>query len=89
MVPVGGLGTFEGPLVGAVVFFAIQHWFADRGAWYLIGLGATAVGFALFVPRGAWGWAVQRGPVQRFPVGYRRELDGDAARDARGDPGQR
>jgi branched-chain amino acid transport system permease protein len=37
MVLVGGLGTFEGPRVGAVVFFAIQHWFADLGAWYLMG----------------------------------------------------
>src|SRR5262249_38906875 len=52
MVLVGGLGTFEGPLVGAVVFFAIQHWFADLGAWYLIGLGATAIAFALLLPRG-------------------------------------
>lgn len=71
MVLVGGLGTFEGPLIGAVVFFAIQHWFADLGAWYLIGLGATAVGFALLVPRGAWGWVEQRWHIQLFPVGYR------------------
>jgi branched-chain amino acid transport system permease protein len=73
MVLVGGLGTFEGPLIGAVAFFAIQHWFADQGAWYLIGLGATAVGFALLLPRGLWGWVEQRLHVKLFPVGYHLE----------------
>jgi branched-chain amino acid transport system permease protein len=71
MVLVGGLGTFEGPLIGALVFFAIQHWFADQGAWYLIGLGGAAVGFALLLPRGLWGWVEHRFQLRLFPVGYR------------------
>jgi branched-chain amino acid transport system permease protein len=87
MVRVGGPGTFEGPLVGAAVFLAIQHWFADRGAWDLIGLGATAVGFALLAPRGAWGWVARRWHVQRFPVGYRlAEAQGDGPRAS--EPGE-
>jgi len=73
MVLVGGLGTFEGPLIGAVVFFAIQHWFADLGAWYLIGLGATAIAFALLLPRGLWGWVEHRFHLRLFPLGYRLE----------------
>jgi branched-chain amino acid transport system permease protein len=73
MVLVGGLGSFEGPLVGAIAFFAIQHWFADRGAWYLIGLGITAIGFALLVPRGLWGWLEPRLRLQLFPLGHHLE----------------
>jgi branched-chain amino acid transport system permease protein len=73
MVLVGGLGTFEGPLIGAVVFFAIQHWFADLGAWYLIGLGATAIAFALLLPHGLWGWVEHRFHLRLFPLGYRLE----------------
>jgi branched-chain amino acid transport system permease protein len=73
MVLVGGLGTFEGPLIGALVFFAIQHWFADLGAWYLIGLGATAVAFALLLPHGLWGWVEQRLQLRLFPLGYQLE----------------
>jgi branched-chain amino acid transport system permease protein len=73
MVLVGGLGTFEGPLLGALAFFAIQHWFADLGAWYLIGLGATAIAFALLLPRGLWGWAEHRFHLRLFPLGYRLE----------------
>ncbi len=31
MVLVGGLGTFEGPILGAVLFFAVEAWFGDAG----------------------------------------------------------
>ncbi|WP_433532318.1 branched-chain amino acid ABC transporter permease [Micromonospora sp. CA-263727] len=68
MVLVGGIGTFEGPIVGAVLFFAVQYWFADLGAWYLIGLGLVAVAFALFLPRGLWSLVDDR--VRLLPVGY-------------------
>ncbi|HVV10144.1 branched-chain amino acid ABC transporter permease [Amycolatopsis sp.] len=67
MVLVGGIGTFEGPLIGAIVFFVVQNLFADYGAWYLIGLGAVAILFALVLPRGLWGIA----RVQLLPLGHR------------------
>jgi branched-chain amino acid transport system permease protein len=57
MVLVGGLRSFEGPILGAVLFFALQELFGDLGVWYLAGLGAVAVAFALFVPDGIWGAA--------------------------------
>ena len=71
MVLVGGLGTFEGPIIGAIVFFVIQYNFADQGAWYLIGLGVVAMGFALFLPRGLWSVLTDRLHFQLLPVGYR------------------
>jgi branched-chain amino acid transport system permease protein len=70
MVLVGGIGTFEGPIVGALLFFAIQYEFADQGAWYLIGLGLVAVAFALFLPRGVWGVAGDKLRIRLLPVGY-------------------
>ena len=71
MVLVGGLGTFEGPIIGAVVFWFIQNQFADSGAWYLVGLGAIAILFALFLPRGLWGAVEQRFQLRLLPLGYR------------------
>jgi branched-chain amino acid transport system permease protein len=71
MVLVGGLGTFEGPIVGALVLFAIQNEWADNGVWYLVGLGATAILFALLVPRGIWGTIEEKFDLQVMPVGYR------------------
>jgi branched-chain amino acid transport system permease protein len=69
MVLVGGLGTFEGPILGAVLFFAIEAWFGATGVWYLVGLGAAALLFALFLPKGLWGWADQRLGLRLLPVG--------------------
>lgn len=74
MVLVGGLGTFEGAILGAVIFFAIEAWFGAAGVWYLVGLGATALVFALFLPGGLWGLIEARGGVRLLPVGYRVRL---------------
>jgi branched-chain amino acid transport system permease protein len=78
MVLVGGIGTFEGAIVGAVIFFLIETWFGAMGVWYLIGLGATALIFALFLPRGIWGSLEDRFGVRLLPVGYRLKLTGAA-----------
>jgi len=71
MVLVGGLGTFEGPIIGAIVFFLIQDRFGDQGVWYLVGLGGAAIFFALFLARGVWGTVVDRFGIKLLPVGYR------------------
>lgn len=77
MVLVGGLGTFEGPILGAILFFVLQHQFAEYGTWYLIGLGLVACGFALFLPRGLWSLVQDRFHLRFLPVGY--DLHRDAA----------
>ncbi|HEV3102978.1 MAG TPA: branched-chain amino acid ABC transporter permease [Candidatus Dormibacteraeota bacterium] len=71
MVLVGGLGTFEGPILGAILLFAIQTNFTQGGPWYLVGLGATAALFALVLPRGLWGTIEERFGLRLLPVGYR------------------
>jgi branched-chain amino acid transport system permease protein len=76
MVLVGGLGTFEGPIVGAILLFLIQDQFADEGVWYLVGLGAAAILFALLLPRGIWGTVEERTRLRLLPVGYRVERGG-------------
>ncbi len=70
MTLVGGLGTFEGPVLGAVLFFVVETMFGAYGVWYLVGLGAAALLFALFVPAGLWGTAERRFALRMLPVGY-------------------
>ena len=70
MVLVGGLGSFEGPFIGAILLYAIEQIFSAGGAWYLVGLGATAAAFAVFLPAGIWGTLQQRLGIQLLPVGY-------------------
>jgi branched-chain amino acid transport system permease protein len=74
MVLVGGIGTFEGAILGAVLFFAIETWFGAAGVWYLVGLGATALIFALALPRGIWGAIERRTGLRLLPVGYRLDI---------------
>jgi branched-chain amino acid transport system permease protein len=71
MVLVGGLGRFEGPILGAIIFFLFEAWFGATGVWYLIGLGLIAMAFALFLPRGIWGAIEDKFGLQLLPVGYR------------------
>ena len=70
MVLVGGLGTFEGPILGAIIFYVIQAQFGNSGAWYFVGLGAVAIAFALFLPNGIWGAIDRRLRLRLLPVGY-------------------
>lgn len=80
MALVGGLGTFEGAIIGAIIFFVIEATFGSAGVWYLVGLGATALAFALFVPRGIWGAIEGRFDIRLLPVGYRLRMLGSLKR---------
>jgi branched-chain amino acid transport system permease protein len=71
MVLVGGLGTFEGPILGAVALYVIQTYGPNGGVWYFVLLGGIAIGFALLMPRGIWGTIQSRFNVQLLPVGFR------------------
>ncbi|MDE1994321.1 MAG: branched-chain amino acid ABC transporter permease [Rhizobiaceae bacterium] len=82
MVLVGGIGKFEGAILGAVVFFVIETFFGGTGVWYLIGLGATAVLFSLYLPLGLWGEIERRFDLQLLPVGYRLTIS-DLLKDRR------
>jgi branched-chain amino acid transport system permease protein len=66
---VGGLGTFEGPILGALVFFAMETLFASLGVWYLVGLGSACLIFTLFLPTGVWGLLEARYRIALLPVG--------------------
>lgn len=68
---IGGVGSIEGPIVGAVVFFALQQWLSPLGTWYLVILGAVGIAITLFMPGGIWGTVERRWHIRLFPVGYR------------------
>ena len=72
MVLVGGIGTFIGPILGALVFFGLQELFGDFGAWYLAGVGGLAIFFALYLPNGIVGLWLDRGKDE--PLSLRKRL---------------
>jgi branched-chain amino acid transport system permease protein len=69
IVVVGGLGTIEGPILGAILFFFLQDQLRDYGSIYLIILGAVAIISVLVAPRGLWG-LITRDKVSLFPTRY-------------------
>ncbi len=80
IVVIGGIGTMEGPVVGAVVFYLMQRYLADFGAWYLILLGTLGIVVMLFAPRGIWGFVSERCDLTLFPTRRRlvvRDHDGN------------
>jgi len=74
VVVIGGIGTLEGPLVGALVYFLLRDWLSDLGSIYLIVLGGLTMAVMLFAPGGLWGLLTRRLPLQLFPV--RRRVGG-------------
>jgi len=76
MVVVGGLGTVEGPLLGAVVYVVLQRQLDSNGPVHLIVLGIISVVVMLAAPRGIagllrdrLGWSLFS--VERQPPGRR------------------
>jgi len=70
IVIIGGIGSIEGPLLGAVVYFVLRELFAQYGAWYQLLLGAIAIAVMLYSPHGLWGliqrrWSGSLWPTQR------------------------
>ena len=68
MVVIGGIGRIEGPIVGALIFWALNKFFSDYGTWYLLGLGLLAIVVTLCFKQGLWGWAQQRWGWALFPT---------------------
>ena len=68
MVVIGGIGRIEGPIVGALIFWALNKSFSDYGTWYLLGLGLLAIVVTIFFKQGLWGWAQQRYGWSLFPT---------------------
>jgi len=68
MVVIGGLGRIEGPIIGALLFWALNKFFSDFGSWYLIGLGAMAILATLFFKQGLWGYVQTHWGWRLFPI---------------------
>jgi branched-chain amino acid transport system permease protein len=68
MVVIGGIGRIEGPIVGALIFWALSKFFSDYGTWYLLGLGLLAIVVTLVFKQGLWGFVQQRYGWSLFPT---------------------
>ncbi len=68
MVVIGGIGRIEGPIVGALIYWALNKFFGDYGTWYLLGLGLLAILVTIYFKQGLWGYAQERWGWSLFPT---------------------
>ena len=72
IVVIGGIGTIEGPILGAIIFVVLQSTLSSFGPWYLIILGALGIAVMLVAPKGLWGTFSAATGIHLFPT--RRRL---------------
>ena len=70
-VVIGGIGTIEGPILGAIIYLVLRQSLAQFGGWYLIILGVSAVIVMRKAPRGIWGILADRFDLRLFPIDHR------------------
>ena len=74
IVVIGGIGRIEGPIIGAVIFWLLNKFFADYGTWYQLGLGVLAIAVTLLFRQGLWGWVQGKTGLTLFPTQRRLKL---------------
>ena len=60
MTLLGGIGTFFGPFVGALVYLVLEDGLSLWTSHWQLFLGALFIVFVLFLPRGIWGSLLRR-----------------------------
>ena len=65
MTYIGGIGTFAGPILGAIVFTFLQSMLSDYTSVWLLYLGLVFLAVVLFVPFGLAGVLAMHGPASR------------------------
>jgi branched-chain amino acid transport system permease protein len=71
IVVIGGIGSFEGPIIGAIVLFLIREFLAEIGLWHFILLGVLSIAIILIEPRGLWGLARRFVTDDLIPLSFR------------------
>lgn len=74
IVMIGGIGVIEGPIIGSLIFWALNKFLSDYGTWYLLGLGALAIVMTLFFRSGVWGFIHKKFGIDILPIQRRLQI---------------
>ena len=55
IVIIGGIGTIEGPIIGAVIYVLLQQYLSDYASVSMLALGVVAIIIMLIMPKGIMG----------------------------------
>lgn len=65
---IGGIGSIEGPILGAIAYFVLREQLADLGNWFFVILGLATIAIMLYEPRGLWGLVQRWRTMVLFPT---------------------
>jgi branched-chain amino acid transport system permease protein len=82
IVVIGGIGSFEGPVIGTVIFFLIRSYLSEIGVWHFIVLGVLSIAVVLVEPKGLWGLVRRFLPEDVIPITRRPPTRGVGAKTA-------
>ena len=68
IVIIGGIGTVEGPIFGAIIFVLLQQFLSEFVGYNLIILGAITIGVIFFAPKGIVGSFQEKTGWELLPV---------------------
>jgi branched-chain amino acid transport system permease protein len=68
IVIIGGVGTIEGPIVGAIIFVLLHQLLSGYVGYNLIILGTITIAVIFFVPRGIMGTLLRNFDIGLFPI---------------------
>jgi branched-chain amino acid transport system permease protein len=70
-VVIGGIGSFEGPIIGTIIYFVLRQYLSGLGAWHLILLGTVSIVIILIDKRGLWGLIRRALPDDLIPIAHK------------------
>jgi branched-chain amino acid transport system permease protein len=70
-VVIGGIGSFEGPIIGTIVYFVLRQYLQNLGTWHLILLGTFSIVIILIEKRGLWGLVRRVLPDDIIPIAHK------------------
>lgn len=77
IVVIGGIGSFEGPIIGTIIYFVADKLLTGFvGEYFYIVLGVIGILVMLFAPKGLWGVVQDRTGFALFPVRRRVVFEG-------------
>jgi len=77
IVVIGGIGSFEGPIIGTIIYFVADKLLTGFvGEYFYIVLGVIGILVMLFAPKGLWGLVQDRTGFALFPVRRRVVFEG-------------
>ena len=68
IVIIGGIGTIEGPIVGAFIYVLLQQLLSEYVGYNLIILGTIAIAVIFFAPKGIMGTLLEKFNIGILPI---------------------